>query len=67
MQEYLSRHILSGHWSSITLDRNDTSALIVVPSLTDGTDVICTVSYDTASCLLQYMRQSGDYTVERIV
>jgi len=60
MREYLVQHRLSGHWSSITIDRDDTHALICVD------ETITTVSYDTADCILQYVRQSGDYNVSLV-
>ena len=60
MREYLVQHRLTGHWSSITIDRDDTHALVCVD------DTIQTVAYDTAACILQYARQSGDYNVELV-
>lgn len=60
MREYTIVHRLTRNWSSITLDPDDTHALIV------RDDEITTVSFDTADCILQYVTQDADYIVERV-
>ena len=61
MQEYLVRHLRNlSVWTSITIDPNDTHALVVRDTSIE------TVSYQTASEILAYCEQSGDFVVTTV-
>lgn len=63
MREYLIVHTHDhAIWTSITIDRDDTHALIVH----GDANIVSTVPFQTADELLQYCTQSPDFLVREI-